>query len=77
MRPGTTVVMRAEMDVLLLVANAPHPLDPRPDYRGSIARATAWHPADNVAWPDPLRTSTPERTRAFERTDDYLLERTP
>jgi urea carboxylase-associated protein 2 len=74
-RPGAWVELRAELDVLVVVANVPHPLDPRVGYEGSTARATAWtapRPAD-----DPLRTSSPERHRAFENTEDHLLEARP
>ena len=74
-RPGTFVVLRAELDVLVLVANAPHPLDDRARYGGSVVRATAWRAAPSQLDADPLRTSTPERARAFERTADYLLGR--
>ncbi|MET0327094.1 MAG: urea amidolyase associated protein UAAP1 [Ilumatobacteraceae bacterium] len=69
-RPGVAVELRAEMDVVVLLANVPHPLDPRPEYAGSTVRcsaAAAERPDD-----DPLRTSTPERQRAFENTDDLL-----
>jgi len=69
-RPGCAVELRAEVDVVALLANVPHPLDPRPEYVGStvhVSAAAADRPAE-----DPLRTSTPERRRAFENTDDLL-----
>ncbi|WP_055589312.1 urea amidolyase associated protein UAAP1, partial [Streptacidiphilus griseoplanus] len=31
--PGAGVTLRAEMPLTVLIANVPHPLDPRPDYR--------------------------------------------
>jgi urea carboxylase-associated protein 2 len=68
----SAVTLRAELDVIVLVANTPHPLDPRSDYAGGPVRLTAWHaarPAD-----DPWRTTTPERFRAFLNTEDHLLE---
>ena len=68
--PGRSVTLRAEMDVILVVANCPHVLDPRPDYTVTPLRATAWRgpatPAD-----DPIRTATPEGLRAFQNVEDY------
>lgn len=68
--PGRTVTLRAEMDVLLVLANCPHVLDTRATYTVTPVRATAWRghvtPED-----DPLRTATPEGLRAFLNTEDY------
>ena len=69
-RHGESVELRAEMRVLLVLANAPHVLDPRSSYEASPARVLAWRgpltPED-----DPLRRSTPERLRAFQNVEDY------
>ena len=62
--------LRADLDVIVLVAVAPHPLDDRPTYTVGPVRITAWtaaHPG-----PDPFRATTPERERAFENTDQHL-----
>ena len=70
-RPGTLVELRAELDLIVLLANVPHPLDDRPTYSSSVVRCTAWlaeRPTD-----DRLRSTSPERQRAFENTDDLLL----
>lgn len=68
--PGQFVELRAEMRVLVVLANTPHVLDPRPRYSASnvrlLAYAGALTPED-----DPIRQSTPERRRAFENTEDY------
>ena len=64
----TSVDLRAEMDVVVTVANVPHPLDRRAEYTAGPVRLTAWR-ADR-ADPDPFRDSSPERARAFENTDD-------
>ncbi|MGH1563999.1 urea amidolyase associated protein UAAP1 [Mumia sp. DW29H23] len=69
--PGTAVTLRAEMDVVVLLANAPHPLDPRPDYVVSPLEVVAWS-GTATAPDDPLWTATPEGRRAFENTHDYL-----
>src|SRR4051794_24541353 len=67
----THVELRAELDLIVLLANTPHPLDDRDTYSGTAARATAWRvmPATSD---DPSRASTPERLRAFENTDELV-----
>jgi urea carboxylase-associated protein 2 len=69
--PGRSVVLRSEMDVIVVVANCPHVLDPRPDYVVTPLRATAWRgpatPPD-----DPIRNATPEGQRAFLNVEDYV-----
>lgn len=74
-RPGTHVHLRAEMDLIVTVANTPHPLDERVDYTVTPVRCLAWQPVDAFgdAGRDVFRSATPERSRAFENTDDYLL----
>jgi urea carboxylase-associated protein 2 len=72
--PGATVVLRTEMPVVLLVANTPHPLDPREDYVSTPLEVVAWR--DDATGPDdPLWSATPEGRRAFENTHDYLRGR--
>lgn len=70
-KPGRTVVLRAEMDVIVVIANCPHILDPREAWTVTPLRATAWRgpvtPAD-----DPIRTATPEGLRAFLNVEDYF-----
>ncbi len=63
------IVLRAEMDIILIVANCPHILDPRP-WSITPLRATAWR--DEVTGEDdPIRNATPEGRRAFLNVDDY------
>ena len=66
----TTVVLRAEMDLMLVIANCPHVLDPRDEWTVTPLRVTAWRgpiaPAD-----DPVRNATPEGLRAFLNSEDY------
>jgi urea carboxylase-associated protein 2 len=68
--PGAHVTLRAELDLLVTVANVAHPLDDRGTATTPV-RLTAWR--DEPAAPDDeVRRSTPERTRAFENTDELL-----
>jgi urea carboxylase-associated protein 2 len=68
--PGRQVTLRAEMDVIVVLANCPHVLDPRGAYAVTPLRATAWRgpvtPED-----DRVRNATPEGLRAFLNVEDY------
>jgi len=72
--PGQFVELRAEMRVLLVLANTPHVLDPRPGYMATPVRILAYAGPVTAA-DDPIRTSSPERRRAFENTEDYYTGR--
>lgn len=67
---GRTVILRAEMDLMLVIANCPHVLDPRETWTVTPLRATAWRgpvtPQD-----DAIRNETPEGYRAFLNVEDY------
>lgn len=69
--PGRSLVLRAEMDVIVVIANCPHVLDPREHWTVTPLRASAWRgpitPVD-----DPIRTATPEGLRAFQNVEDYF-----
>jgi urea carboxylase-associated protein 2 len=68
--PDRFVTLRAEMDLIVVLANCPHVLDPRPDYSVTSLRATAWRgPVTPDA--DPVRNATPEGLRAFLNVEDY------
>lgn len=68
--PGRFVTLRAEMDLIVVLANCPHVLDPRPSYAVTPLRATAWRgPVTSEA--DPIRNATPEGLRAFLNVEDY------
>ena len=68
---GRAVTLRAEMDVIVVLANCPHVLDPRPDYTVTPLRVSAWRgpptPED-----DPVRNATPEGLRAFQNVEAEL-----
>jgi urea carboxylase-associated protein 2 len=67
---GRQVTLRAEMDVIVALANCPHVLDPRAAYSVTPLRATAWR-GEPAGADDPIRTATPEGLRAFLNVDDY------
>jgi urea carboxylase-associated protein 2 len=69
---GEYVEVRSEMNVLFVVANTPHVLDPRASYVASALRVLGFG-GEVTPEDDPIRTSTPEATRAFQNTEDYFL----
>ena len=67
---GRAVVLRAEMELIVVVANCPHVADPRPEYTSTPLRITAWRgPVTPAA--DRVRNATPEGLRAYLNTEDY------
>jgi urea carboxylase-associated protein 2 len=71
-RPGDFVDLRAEMNVVVVLSNCAHPLDPvRPAVSGPITAIR--HRALAAAPEDPCRTLSPEMTRAFAFTDRLFM----
>ena len=67
-RPGDFVDLRAEMNLVLVLSNGAHPLDPaRPAAADPVTLIR--HRAPPPAADDPCRTTSPEIVRAFEFTD--------
>jgi urea carboxylase-associated protein 2 len=72
--PGEHVLLRADLDALVAIVNVPHVLDDRPGYFCGRLRLTAWL-GEPAGAGDPIRLATPERERAYENVDDWLLGR--
>jgi uncharacterized protein YcgI (DUF1989 family) len=68
------VTLRAEQDVIVLIANVPHPADPRPEYVSTPLEVLAWRAAATGPG-DPLWNATPEGRRAFLNTAEFLAAR--
>jgi urea carboxylase-associated protein 2 len=67
-RPGDFVDLRAEMNLIVVASNCPHPLDPaRPASSGPVTLIK--HQAELAAVDDPCRSGSPEAGRAFAFTD--------
>jgi uncharacterized protein len=68
--PGRSLILRAEMNVIVVLANCPHVLDRRANAATPL-RISAWRgpttPAD-----DPIRNATPEALRAFLNVEEYF-----
>jgi urea carboxylase-associated protein 2 len=69
--PMRSLVFRAEMNVIVILANCPHVLDERSEYTVTPARVCAWRgpvtPAD-----DAIRNATLESLRAFLNVEEYF-----
>ncbi len=69
-RPGAAVTLRAEMAVLAVVSNTPHPMDPSrtyapPPVRIEVQRVPEAGPDDHC------RNFRPENVRGFRNTESY------
>lgn len=71
---GASVTLRAEQDVTVLLANVPHPADPRADYTSTPLEVLAWR-AEATPPGDPLWEASPEGRRAFLNTAEFLAAR--
>lgn len=72
--PGKTVELLAELPLIVLIANVPHPVDPRPAYTSGPLRVHAWRSVPTTP-ADPRWEATPEAHRAYLNTTDYLAAR--
>jgi urea carboxylase-associated protein 2 len=68
--PGTSVDLLAELPLIVLVANVPHPLDPREDYVVGPLQVTAWA-SRPTGEGDAMFSLTPERERAYRNSITY------
>jgi uncharacterized protein len=68
--PGREILLRAEMEVIVVIANCPHVLDPREGWHSTPLRVTAWR-GPITPEHDQVRNATPEGTRAYLNTEDY------
>ncbi|MEW6765457.1 MAG: urea amidolyase associated protein UAAP1 [Pseudomonadota bacterium] len=70
---GAYVDLRFDMNVLVVLSAAPHPLDTKPDYAPGPVKLTAWR-AGLAAEDDDCRNFRPENTRAFINTERYFAQ---
>jgi urea carboxylase-associated protein 2 len=72
--PGSFVELRAEMNVLVVLSNTPHPLDPSTSYAPKPV-LLAIRSGEPAADSDPCRLSRPENARGFTLTESYFAGR--
>ena len=71
-KAGSTLDIRFDMNVLLVLSTAPHPLDRKTIYQPATVQLTAWH-AGNAARDDACRNSCLQNARGFVNTERYYL----
>jgi uncharacterized protein YcgI (DUF1989 family) len=69
---GQHVDLRCEMNVLMALSTAPHPLDPSPHWAPGAVRLTAWR-SGTAAADDVVRASCAENERGFINTERSFL----
>ncbi len=67
-KAGAAVELRAEMNVLVVLSNTPHPLDPSSRWAPSPVGIRIRH-VPSPAEDDPCRISRPENVRGFRNTE--------
>jgi hypothetical protein len=72
--PGTSVELLAELPLIILVANVPHPVDPRPRYTCGPLRVHAWK-SQPTGPADPRWDASPEALRYYLNTAGYAAAR--
>lgn len=69
---GQYVDLRFEMNVLVVLSAAPHPLDPAERYAPGPVQMTAWR-SGTAGADDPCRLRCPENDRGFINTERFFL----
>jgi len=72
--PGAAVELRIELPAIAILANVPHPLDPREEPAATTLELLAWR-GEATRPADELWSSTPELERALLNTADYAAAR--
>jgi uncharacterized protein len=71
-KAGSSVDIRFDMNVLLVLAAAPHPLDSKTVYAPAAVKLSAWYTGLADA-DDVCRNSCPQNGRGFVNTQRYYL----
>lgn len=69
--PGASVTIRFELDTLVVLSSAPHPLDPTAEWRPRPVRLVI-EPVATAAPDDPVRLACPENERGFAASEAAL-----
>jgi urea carboxylase-associated protein 2 len=72
---GTHVDLLAELPLIVLIANVPHPVDPRPAYTCGPLRVHAWRSAPTAPGDPRWDDAAPEARRAYLNSADYCAAR--
>jgi urea carboxylase-associated protein 2 len=72
-KPGDYIELRFEMNTLLALSTAPHPLDTSATYQPKRVGLAAWF-SGPAPQDDPCRLHCPENRRGFENTERLFAE---
>lgn len=72
-KPGSFVDLRAEMNVMVILSNCPHPLHSSKVYGPKPIRVTVWQ-SPTPSSDDLCRTANPEAIRGFINTDAMFAQ---
>jgi hypothetical protein len=72
--PSAAVELLAELPLIVLIANVPHPVDLRPAYNSGLLRVHAWRSAPTTQERNRW-DATPEALRYYLNTADYAAAR--
>jgi urea carboxylase-associated protein 2 len=70
--PGSLITLRFELDTLVVLASAPHPLDPAPEFRARSARILI-EPISAAGPRDSVRMACAENERGMAESEAALL----
>ena len=68
---GNAIELRAEMNTLVVLSTAPHPLAPKGVYNPQPVQLTCWRSGE-VAEDDLCRNFRPENVRGFQNTEQWF-----
>ncbi len=68
---GDAIDLRAEMNTLVVLSTAPHPLAPKGQYNPQPVQLACWHSGE-VAADDLCRNFRPENVRGFQNTEQWF-----
>lgn len=71
-KAGDAVDIRFDMNVLLVLSTAPHPLDEKTSYQPAAVKLSTWH-AGIASTEDVCRNSCEQNQRGFVNTERYYL----
>lgn len=71
-KAGAYVDVRFDMNTLLVLSAAPHPLDPDTNYKPAAVKISAWH-AGTAAPDDLCRNACAQNQRGFINTERYYI----
>lgn len=71
-KAGAYVDLRFDMNVLLVLSAAPHPLDPNPQYQPAAVKVSVWRCGD-APQNDVCRNACEQNKRGFINTERYYL----